>query len=186
MKQNLMRKFILIIFILIIDFEIYSQTSINKVDKNGLKQGIWVKTMASNIVDTMYYQNDKLNGPYKSYFIKSGIIRSSGEYSDGKKIGIWKDFDKGRLIAEETDRGFNNDSVCNESGKRILPTFYSHIRLYDNVTGSIKSEGKVLYFDSWDSDFSNEHGLWKYFNSNGDTIAKRFYDYGRIINNNVR
>jgi hypothetical protein len=177
--------FILILFSAEITF-VFSQTTINQTDKNGLKQGVWVKYSASNIIDSMFYLNDTLNGQFKSYFKNSTSFRQYGEYAKGIRIGIWKFFDLGNLRAEEVTRGANKDSVRNNKGELVLPTFYSYVKLYDSKTSKLKSEGRVLYYDSWDSDLSNEHGLWIYYNYNGDTISLRTFEYGKIITNNVR
>ena len=183
------RTFLLLVLLLVQTYTSFSQIlekkSINEIDSNGLKQGIWVKHITSNIVDTMGYRDNLLNGPYKSYFLKSGDLRHSGAYVDGSRVGTWRFFNLGKLWAEEVERGVNQDSVKDAYSNTILPPFYSIIKLYERKEGYLKSEGKVLYFDSWDSDFSNEHGQWIYYNSNGDTIEIRLYDNGKIIETNA-
>jgi hypothetical protein len=183
MKHN--KAILLLIFLLLQTYCCLSQNfedkSINRIDSNGLKQGIWVKHISTNIIDTMSYHDGLLNGQYKSYFLKSGNLRHSGEYVMGDRIRIWKYFDLGKLWAEEFERGKNQDSVKDEYGKMILPPYYSIVKLYDTKEGYLKREGRVLYFDSWDSDFSNEHDLWIFYKPNGDTLYTRLYDYGRII-----
>jgi antitoxin component YwqK of YwqJK toxin-antitoxin module len=180
---------LLIVFLFLQAYYCFSQNlegkSINRIDSNGLKQGIWVKHITPKIIDTMFYRDNLLNGPYKSYFLKSGNLRHSGEYSMGEIVGVWRYFNLGKLRAEEVERGKNQDSVKDINGKMILPPSYSIVKLYDKEEGYLKSKGRILYFDSWQSDFSNEHGWWIYYNSDGDTLYTRLYDNGRIIKNNA-
>ena len=182
-------KYIYLIFIPILIManidSINSQTpgiEINKIDNYGFKQGVWVKSITPNIIDTMNYSNDTLNGIYKSYFLESGGLRHIGHYLNGCRIGTWKFYDKGKLVAEEIQRGLNTDTIKNEYGTKLVPKYYSYIKLYDSKKGYLKSEGKVIYNDSWDSDMSNEHGIWYYFNPVGDTISQKDFYFGKAIN----
>jgi hypothetical protein len=157
------------------------KSSINLIDSSGNKQGVWIKHITTSIIDTMFYIDNKLNGTYRSYFVKTKLLRFSGEYKNDSMIGVWKFYDLNSLWAEELDRGINHDSVKNESRNWIIPKYYSIIQLFDKDKGYKKSEGKMLYNDTWESDSSNEHGLWLYFNSQGDTIDRKYFEYGKEI-----
>jgi len=152
--------------------------SINQVDINGVKQGIWVEKVGSNIIDSMNFVDDKLNGIYKSYFT-SGNLRHSGRYEHGVKLGTWSYFDTGVLVAEEIERGTNRDSVQHELGYYLTPEYFSYVKLYNRQNGHLEQEGKLLYSDSWQSDTSNEQGRWIYYDNKGDTTDIKIFEYGR-------
>ncbi len=180
-------KFITIILVLLTNLT-YSQSlvnnEINKTDTNGLKQGIWVKKITANIIDTMNYVDDKLHGHYRSYWQKSNELRHAGEYKNGTIVGIWTYYNNGKIVSEEIERGTNLDSLTNEQGQRILPP-YSYVKFYDKDLYFLKSEGKILYFDSWEMDNSIEQGKWIYYNSIGVIIKTRLYKNGKIIKENA-
>jgi len=157
---------------------------INHIDSAKLKQGLWIRKIGSNIIDSMNYVDDKLHGSYKSYF-KSGELKYSGEYENGSKKGKWLSFNKGIIVSEEVERGINNDSVRHELGYYLTPEFFSYVKLYDYNSGLLKKEGIVLYSDDWQSDTSKEHGKWVYYNENGDIVDIKNFEYGRVINQNT-
>ena len=157
---------------------------INQVDSAGLKQGIWIKEIGSNIIDSMNYVNDRLNGIYKSYF-KFGGLRHIGKFREGTKTGQWKYYDKGILVAEEIDWGPNRDSVRHELGYYLTPKFFSYVKFYNRKNGNLEEEGKVLHSDGWQSDTSREQGIWVYYDENGDTIKIKTFEYGQVTEQNT-
>mgnify|MGYP001796903984 CR=1 FL=1 len=69
-----------------------------------------------------------------------------------------------------------------ELGYYLIPTNYSYVKYYDHKSGQLKSEGKLVYYESWQSDESRRHGLWKFYEPTGDTLRK-YYEYGRELEN---
>lgn len=103
----------------------FAQTSINKIDKNGKKQGPWKKTENGVLVYEGSFVDDVPQGTFKYYFpdgkLKSisefikgvskvkvttfhpnGTISSEGTFIDQQKDGLWKYYsEKGILLSEE-------------------------------------------------------------------------------------
>lgn len=154
---------------------------VNIVDSLGRKQGLWVKEVGSNIIDTMYFSEGQLHGSYKSYF-KSGALRHTGNYEHGVISGIWNYYNKEVLVSQEISRGTNTDSVRHKLGYYLTPTNYSYVKLYSHKTGELESEGKLVYYESWESDESRRHGVWTFYESTGDTLRKK-YEYGQALEN---
>jgi len=74
---------------------------INKINKNSLKQGVWLE---SNIEDNeeriilQYYINGVLNGDYREFFT-DGTLAAKGKFKNGNPIGRWEFYLKnGALI----------------------------------------------------------------------------------------
>ena len=106
---------------------VVGQTTYNKIDKNGLKQGKWVKMWDNGIVKYKgFFKNDKPTGTF-IYFYPSGEKKATVTFSDDgvkahnislhengkkmaegnfvnqKKVGVWKyfsDVDE-KLVSEE-------------------------------------------------------------------------------------
>ena len=59
---------------------------INRLDQQGLKQGVW-KTFYDNgrIKTEANYKNDILNGPYKEYD-ENGLVKVYFQYAEGKML----------------------------------------------------------------------------------------------------
>ena len=64
---------------------------INLVDKDSLKQGIW---LISNIEDNeeriilQHYKNNVLDGDYREFF-PDGVLGAKGRYKNGIRVGQW-------------------------------------------------------------------------------------------------
>ena len=70
--------------------------------KNGVKNGIDNFYSPEGVqIKKLLYKNDVLHGP-AYYFDSNGSIILEGNYKDGKKDGIWKHYEDGALIKEET------------------------------------------------------------------------------------
>jgi antitoxin component YwqK of YwqJK toxin-antitoxin module len=109
-----------------------SETTINRTDNTGKKQGHWIKRYPDNTV--MYegfFRDNHPEGEFKRYsadgslrsvlvystngreaeariYHPNGFIASEGRYRDQKKEGVWKfysEFVEGYLVSEETYSG---------------------------------------------------------------------------------
>jgi antitoxin component YwqK of YwqJK toxin-antitoxin module len=127
-------KSILIFFLILISLNIYSQSvdTINKTDKNGMKQGHWIKKYPNGHVQyNGYFKDNHPVGPFKRYFendtIQSvlvfsndgkeafasfyhpnGLIASKGKFINQQKEGKWRFFSSrinGYLVCEEEYKG---------------------------------------------------------------------------------
>ena len=126
-------KSILIFSFLMLNLSLFSQIndSINKTDKNGMKQGHWLKKYPNGNIQydgyfkdnqpfgafKRYFENDTLHSllifsndskeAYASIFHANGFIASKGKYINQLKEGKWQFFSSNRngyLICEEEYR----------------------------------------------------------------------------------
>lgn len=150
-------------------------TNLNRVDKNGLKQGLWLEREGR---DEVYYRNGKKHGVCRFYTKKGGVLVSFGEYENDTPVGTWYYFDEnGFLSMKEKILGENKDAkVKNGAGEwKILP-FKSQITLYYK-NGQAKQFGIALYDQSPEAGFYM-FGEWIFFDSQGAFIKKDTFSDG--------
>lgn len=158
---------LLTIFSLATGLYLVGQTTYNKTDKNGLKQGKWVKMWDNGMVRYEgFFKNDKPTGTFK-YFYPSGKEKATVTFSDEgdtahnisyhengkkmaegdfvsqKKVGVWKyfsDVDE-KLVSEEhyKDGLLDGESI----------TFYPDKgKPFENITykNGVKNGKWIKYF----------------------------------------
>lgn len=70
--------------------------------KNGLKNGPYKKyTESGIIIEETNYKNNQFDGLAIFRDADDGMIVSKGKFVNGKKVGIWQFFQKGKLVKEE-------------------------------------------------------------------------------------
>ena len=87
-----------------------------KRDGNYKKYGVNEK-----ILEDLNYKNDELHGD-ATYYDGLGNIILQGQYTEGLKSGVWKTYEKGKLVKEETARKFtskNFEYTINAKGEKI-------------------------------------------------------------------
>jgi len=158
---------------------ITKEEKINRVDRNGMKQGTWKELYADD------------------------MVKSEGFYRDGKRDGIFKDYDRnGRVVKKEeyrndilvqtvkaveekydVKRNYYADGKIKSIGtyRRGLPD--GIFREYDAAgnltdTARIYSEGNLLRQGKLD-DQGREQGLWKEFYENGGLKSEGNYKDGK-------
>jgi antitoxin component YwqK of YwqJK toxin-antitoxin module len=68
---------------------------------NGVKEGIYKKyTEKGILLEDALYKNGEFHGPV-TYRNQQGEIVATGQFKNGKKAGMWKYFEKGKLVKEE-------------------------------------------------------------------------------------
>lgn len=68
--------------------------------KNGLKDGIYKKTAVNGtLLEQSTYKNNEYNGD-AVFYDSDGTVASKGKFLNGKKVGMWQFFNKGKLIKE--------------------------------------------------------------------------------------
>ena len=153
--------------------------TINQVNNKGEKDGFWIDSTRYRKTEK-YYKDGKQFGIYKEYNPR-GRLLTFGEYKDGKMNGIWYFFDqKGFLIMLFRDFSRNIYSIINEGDKCVITPDYKCYSISYYTNGNIKNEGLLLWSEGEapESDFSNEYGVWKYYNENGELIkTKEFKQY---------
>lgn len=158
---------------------ITKEEKINRVDRNGMKQGAWKEL----------YEND--------------AVKNDGFYRDGKRDGIFREFDRnGRVTKKEeyrndilvetvkeiqekydVKRDYYEDGKVKSIGtyKRGLPE--GVFREYDakgnlKDTAKIYSEGRLLRQGKLD-DQGKEQGLWREFYDDGKIKSEGHYKDGK-------
>lgn len=156
-----------------------SRDEINRFNKDKQKQGKWVE------------------------FHENGINKLVGPYTEGKKNGIFKEYDKkGKLIAIYK---YDEDQLA-ESSKDVdvleeKKTYYQSAKVKTSATyrdgklqGFLKEfdeNGKLINSSKYDQDvklaegiidsLAREQGLWKYFYETGELKAEGKYLDGKKI-----
>jgi antitoxin component YwqK of YwqJK toxin-antitoxin module len=154
-------------------FPTYSQvdsinkSKINLIDSNGQKIGLWIEN--DGLIE-VYYKDDERNGIFKSYYRKNGKLEAFGEYTNGKRAGIWYYFNEiGQYYMIECDISDNNElQIRRDDGENITPKFKSFISLY-YPNGALKEEGIALYNEDIEIDFF-KYGTWKYYDTYGELL----------------
>ncbi len=145
-----------------------AKDSVNVIDKNGKKQGLWTKKYKSGVVAyKVYFKDDRPIGTHKRFhpngklmaiivfddnsegadaqlFDENESLIAKGKYIKQKKHGLWKLYRDSVLIGEENYK----------EGKKhgVSKTYY-----FDT--------GKVSEETNWENGI--EHGIWKQFYHNG-------------------
>lgn len=95
----------LILVLLLINSVCYSQTvqtdTINKIDKNGRKQGYWEKKdQYGKLKYKGFFINDKPNGEFKYYYPEGTIKAVSNFYNNGTRSFTKTFYNNGKLMSE--------------------------------------------------------------------------------------
>jgi len=145
--------------------------TINIVDKNNLKQGKWVITVAELRGEPAYEENgffkdDKKTGVWKKYNA-TGDILAIENYKFGGKDGVQEYFTfLGDLIRHEEWKGYNPDAP------------FDTIAVYGQGNNEISSY-KIVKAEQ----YSVPHGEWKYYAPGEKFIKLEKYDRGHLLKN---
>ena len=171
------------ILLLFLALSSFGQNQYNKLDENGLKQGVWIKMWSNGIVKYKgVFKDDKPTGEFK-YFYPSGKLKSvmsfsesgskahnisyhengkkmaEGDFKNQKKIGNWKyfsDVDE-KLVSEEN---YKNGLL---NGKSI--TYYI-------------DKGKPFEIIEYKNGIKN--GEWVKYFMDGQIMTRTFYVNGKL------
>lgn len=138
---------------------------VNQIDKNGKKQGLWIE---DDGLTEGYYKDDLPNGIFRYYHKKNHTLYSFGEFEQGEEIGNWYYFNEtGAIICKISDiKNNENKIIILDDGVTKKKPLKESYAIFYYPSGSIKSEGVVLY----DEDFEENHykyGLWEYYDEKG-------------------
>jgi hypothetical protein len=143
------------------DYQLNSKgDTLNRVDLQGKKQGIWVNRVESLRGEPGYEEE--------------------GQYVDDRKEGLWKMFNlMGDLVGRENYRWGFKDGICqyySKHGELVLEQGWKALnpdKAYDTIevedldkldsyhTVVVKNEGASL-----------KHGTWKYYDSQSGTLVR--------------
>lgn len=89
---------------------------------DGKRNGNYKKFgVNEKILEDLNYKNDELHGE-ATFYDGLGNISIQGQYKDGLKSGIWKTFEKGKVIKEETAKKYstkNFEYTINPKGEKV-------------------------------------------------------------------
>jgi hypothetical protein len=145
--------------------------TLNIVDKNNLKQGKWVSTVAElrgepGYDEEGYYKDDKKTGPWRKYN-STGDILAIENYKFGGKDGVQEYFTfLGDLEKHEEWKGYNPDAP------------YDTIPVYGQGNNEITNY-KIVKAEQ----YSVPNGEWKYYAAGGRLIKIEKYDRGHLLKN---
>lgn len=145
------------------EYDVFLGDTINKIDANDLKQGRWVyfgrdkkglknKVLKHNqITEEGHFLNNKKNGIWKTYHIKTNKIKSEVTYVNGASSGKAKFYnEKGKLIKEGTLKNgswlgeyFLYDDKGNKTTK-IAAEDNDPKNTYLNFSGIVSKNGNAL------------------------------------------
>ncbi len=130
---NIKRIFSTILLLSVFFIASIEAQKLNKFDTNGKRTGVWKK----------FYDNGK--------------IRYSGEFKNGKEVGVFKFY-----------------TVTSSSQPTIVKTFIENtasVKFY-NELGSLKSKGEMIG--------KNRVGKWIYYFTNGKLFSEEEYKEGKL------
>ncbi|HTE23439.1 toxin-antitoxin system YwqK family antitoxin [Flavitalea sp.] len=143
------------------DFQINSKgDTLNRVDMQGKKQGIWVVKIESlrgepGYEEEGYYVDDRKEGAWRLFNLMGDMVGKEN-YRWGYKDGICQYFSKhGDLVLEQGWKALNPDKVYDT----ILVEDVDKLDTYSKVV--VKNEGASL-----------KHGTWKYYDSETGTLVR--------------
>lgn len=126
------------------------------------------------IVTICCAQKPPQNGPYKTYY-KSGELKSSGNYKNGKRVGVWKDFYKtGELEWEynyiKGKKKFARKSFFKNGNLKTESVMFKGEKHYK----SYYETGELFCDNSTDAGYAND------FFKNGNLKVERPYVDGEL------
>lgn len=146
-----------------------NKDTINAIDRNNLKQGKWIISVAELRGEPGYeeegiFKNGKKEGTWRVYSLNSDILAIEN-YRFGGKDGVQKYFNKlGDLLREENWRAYNPDAP------------YDTIAVYGTGSNEIISY-KIVKAEQ----YSVRDGEWKYYDPTTGRITKsEIYDKGHL------
>ena len=124
----------------------------------------------------------KLHDGYFYYFHANGVLESSGQYSNGKKNGLWLSYHH---------NGMMSDSSVYTAGNAVGISMSWHLNGYnaDSTVRATDGSGlSVSWFDNGSPSSAGryvaggqKHGSWVYYHNNGQKSAVESYEQGKLV-----
>lgn len=163
-----------------------STRSVNQLDSNGLRTGMWISSYWSTLYER-YYKNGLRHGVYVNYSCEDGESLSAFGEEDGDiylfdGAGFLTMVGKYICRNEEEVENWSIEGLLEKPKHRIYITEY-----YRN--GEKKVEGELLYFDSIEIEgYDYKVGVWKYYDDLGRLVKEEnnpVRNYRRIYDTTV-
>ncbi len=186
------KSIILLLFTLFINLNLFSQSiylkdgkitssdTVNRKDKNGLKQGTWVFELKSGIVKVEGYINDTLEGTMKIFRLVDAKLLHEEQYLNGKRNGHYIDYDEKdsiELIQHYKNNKLHGNIKWYYKSKLMEDMNYKNgkkdgvSKLY-NANGNLSS---MITFKNGEKD-----GISKLYNDNGNQSSMLTYKNGKL------
>ena len=142
--------------------------TINRIDQNGLKQYEWVIRLESIRGEPGYEEegefiDNRKEGEWRLFNLQGDLIGIEF-YKWGLKDGTCRYFNiHGELKLEQGWKALNPDKVYDT----IMVENIDKLESYDQVI--VKNEGASI-----------KHGIWKYYNAEGELIRQEKYVLGKL------
>jgi antitoxin component YwqK of YwqJK toxin-antitoxin module len=158
---------------------IISSEWINRLDKNGLRQGRWVEFHENdNISKEEFYINDKLTG-YAKYYDKNGNLIDVFKYENGNKV-----VDSKEVVKVDIKKDYYPNGKL-----KTIATYKNNIpdgvrRDYDtigNITDSFLFEDGIVIGEGIIDEHMKRHGQWKDYYKDGLLRAEGRYNDGKKV-----
>jgi hypothetical protein len=174
-----MKRYILL-FALFFSIKSFSQTyqltnsndTVNRTDKNKLKQGKWIIRVTDNMGEPGYqeeglYKNGEKEGSWHVYNLMGDPIGDE-KYKYGQKNGIQQYFDKaGSLIREESWKAFTPDDAFDTIQ---VPNWKKDPTGNTMKTVIVKQEVNCM-----------KNGTFKFYDDNGRLVRSEIYKMDHIM-----
>jgi antitoxin component YwqK of YwqJK toxin-antitoxin module len=148
-------------------------STINQLDKNGLKNGFWIEN--EPLLTEVYYRNGKKNGLFRSYH-NNGKLYGFGEYKNDIQVGTWYCFDdSSKLEYIEKEIEYNPSAkYVTKNDETFKPIFKSYLIIF-YPNGQVKEDGYIIYDEDLQISYT-EIGKWEYYDENGKLVSTK--DFG--------
>ncbi len=181
--------FLFLIFALILkfsvaqNFEMYKNDTINRTDKDNLKQGKWLTFDEAKlkVVEEGNFLNNKKHGIWKKYFF-NGNLQSEITFQNGIPDGYAKIYHENGKVAEEgmwkVDKWVGNYKFFHENGN---PSYVWNFDASGKRTGKqqyFHENGKLRIEGEWKE--GKEAGVVKEYNEDGSLKSEKNFNDGKF------
>jgi antitoxin component YwqK of YwqJK toxin-antitoxin module len=164
-------------------FEIHEGDTINRIDANKNKQGLWYffANNGQRVTEYGEYLDNRKHGLWTTFF-PSGKKKHEITYKNGKSIGPAKFFYESGDVSEEgywnLDHWEGHYKFYHSNGQLAYDWHYNQ---HGKRTGEQKyyyENGQVKYTGTWEN--GKTTGALKVFDNSGMLIAERVYENGKF------
>ncbi len=152
-------------------YQIYGNDTINKVDLNGLKQGLWIyfnDNYKNRIVQKGYYKDGKKQGVWEIYY-PNGQLKAKITFKDNRQYGPVTTYYPNGNVREQGywkgNKWVGDYKFFYENGN---PMYIWHFNQYGRRDGEQKyfyDNGKLMLVGTWKD--GKEYGTLKEYYKNG-------------------
>lgn len=153
-----------------------NRQSINDTLKSiGIKR-VEVDTVGS-LIEYTEFSDDSLHAEY-SLLNMDGKVIVEGKLEDGRKVGIWKYYDRKGILVFELSRIHDNDSMHVQRHNVVYkPSKIGYLKVFQGENSYLQAQGLIGYETAPDDDTSVELGPWLYYNETGLQIDSLYFDF---------